>query len=250
MEDPFTMSNKKQSKSLLRKESKVMDEQSVKLFGKHVTKEKAGILLAATLLACAAPMILGVRMWNQIPEIVPSGLIGTNGQDDSIPRWMVALGLPALMCTLNCLSHYQLRRHQKKKMMPPAHVRLMGRWGFPILSVIFCSGMIRQSIGVKPLDIGFHAPCVLGLLLMLLGTHMFDCPRDSRIALRFPFTENSDKSWKEVHRFAGRCWLTVGLLVIIGAMLMERFSPIMAVVVLVSLVAPILYGRAKFAGNK
>ena len=35
-------------------------------------------------------MILGVRYWDQIPEIVETGLIGPGGKDDSLPRWAVA----------------------------------------------------------------------------------------------------------------------------------------------------------------
>ena len=145
-----------------------IDAQSAKMFGKHASKEKRTVLLIATLLACAAPMLLGARLWSQIPEIVPSGLIGSNGEDDSIPRWMVAFGLSGLMCLLNFLSHFQLKRFQKKMSLPPVHVRLMGRWGFPILSVIFCTGMIRQSVGGQPLPLGAVAHNALGLLLLLL----------------------------------------------------------------------------------
>ncbi len=243
------MSNQYRRKNVKTKEQRMLDEEGARLFGKHVSKAKAGLLLAASLLACAAPMLLGARLWNQIPEIVPSGLIGSSGQDDSIPRWMVAFGLPGLMCLLNFLSHFQLRQHQKRKVVPPAHVRLMGRWGFPILSSVFCSGFIRQSVGEQALPVSFLAPCVLGLALMLLGAHLFDCPRDSRLALRFSFTESSEKNWNEVHRLAGRCWLAAGLLVIVGAMLTETPSPIMAVVVLAVLAAPLIYGRARYGKN-
>ena len=58
-----------------------LEIESVKLFGKHVSREKGRALLAATMLACALPMLLGIRLWDQIPEIVPSGLIGVDGQD-------------------------------------------------------------------------------------------------------------------------------------------------------------------------
>lgn len=242
------MSYKYHNKKKKTAEQRELDAQGAKMFGKHVSEEKGRVLLAATMLACAAPMILGARMWNSIPELVPSGLIGTNGKDDSIPRWMVAFGLPALMCLLNFLAHFQLKRNQKQMTVPPAHVRLMGRWGFPILSVIFCSGMIRQSVGSRPLPVTFLGPCVLGLLLMMLGAHMFDCSRDSRIALRFSFTENNDRNWTELHRFAGWCWLAAGLLVIIGAMLTETASPVMAVLVLAAMVAPLVYGRTRLSG--
>ncbi len=235
------------SKYTSRKKKKTPEELSIeaegaKIFGKHVTKEKGYILWAATLLACAMPMVLGGRMWSQIPEIVPSGLIGANGEDDSIPRWMVAFGLSGIMCILDFLCHLQLYVHQKKMTVPPPYVRLVGRWGFPILSVIFCSGMIRQSVGMKALDVVFIAPCALGLLLMILGGHMFDCPRKATVALRFSFTEKNDRNWTLVHRMAGCCWLIVGLLLIFNAMLTFTLSPIMIGVVLLALVAPVLYG--------
>lgn len=239
------MSNKYHNKKKKTAEERELEAQGAALFGKHISEEKARVLLAATLLACATPMILGARMWGRIPELVPSGLVGANGEDDSIPRWMVAFGLPGLMCLLNFLAHFQLRRNQKQMTVPPAYVRLVGRWGFPILSVVFCSGMIRQSVGAQPLPVVFLAPCVLGLLLMLLGAHMFDCSKKSRVALRFSFTENNDKNWTDVHRFAGWCWLAAGLLVMVSTMLTEAASPVMAVLVLVAMAAPVAYGYTR-----
>ena len=105
--------------------------------------------------------------------------------------------------------------------------------------------MIRQSIGLQPLALAFVAPCVLGLLLMLLGTQMFDCPRDARLSLRFSFTECDEESWKTVHRFAAICWLCAGLLVIATTMLTEQVAMIAAVVVPLSLAAPLAYGRIR-----
>ena len=234
--------NKKKKKTA---EEREIEIQSAKFFGKHVSEEKGKLLFAATMLACAAPMLLGARLWAQIPEIVPSGLIGMDGKDDSIPRWMVACGLPGLMCLLNFICHMQLLINQKRMTLPAAHVRLVGRWGFPILSVIFCSGMILQSTGSKALPLTFVTPCVLGLVLMMLGGHMFDCPRNAKLALRFSFTENNDGSWKAVHRFAGWCWLAVGLLVIAGVMLTATSSLVTPVLVLIGLLAPMAYGYAR-----
>ena len=239
------MSNNRKKKAKKTPEQLEIDAQSAKMFGKHASKEKRTVLLIATLLACAAPMLLGARLWNQIPEIVPSGLIGSNGEDDSIPRWMVAFGLSGLMCLLNFLSHFQLKRFQKKMSLPPVHVRLMGRWGFPILSVIFCTGMIRQSVGGQPLPLGAVAHNVLGLLLMLLGAHMYECPRDARIALRLPVVQNSDSSWNAVHKFAGLCWLAAGLAIIILSMISQMLSPLTAVLALGALAAPVIYAYTR-----
>ena len=37
--------------------------EGARLFGKHVSKTKGRLLLAVTLVACALPVIVGVRLW-------------------------------------------------------------------------------------------------------------------------------------------------------------------------------------------
>lgn len=99
------MSNRKKREALPRD----LEIRGAEIFGKHLSPEKQRALLIVTLTACALPMILGVRMWDRIPEIVETGLIGPGGQDDSLPRWAVALLLPGLMCLLEAVAQFMLR---------------------------------------------------------------------------------------------------------------------------------------------
>ena len=108
--------------------------QAVRLFGRHVSREKACILFAVTMVACALPMITGVRLWESIPEIVETGIIRMDGRDDSMPRALVVFGIPGLMCLLNLIVHTQLYLNQQRMTLPKTFVRLFGRWGFTVLS--------------------------------------------------------------------------------------------------------------------
>lgn len=191
--------------------------ESARLFGKHVSRTKGRLLLAVTLVCCALPVLLGLRLWDEIPEIVETGLIGADGKDDSLPRAAVVFALPGLMCLLDLLAHYQLMVNQRRMTMPKPYVRLVGRWGFPVISVLFCGGMMLQSAG-RAWDLPFVAPCALGLLLLLLGSHLFDCPRDSRVSLGFALAGRPGADWDAVHRFTGGVWLAAGLLAIAGTM--------------------------------
>lgn len=231
------MSSQKPRKNVQSAAMREAEIAGAKFLGKQVSKEKARALLIVTLIACALPMLLGARLWSEIPEIVPSGFIGSNGKDDSIPRWVVAFGLPGFMCLMNLIAHGQLMANQKRMTIPKPYVRLMGRWGFPLISVLFCSGMILQSSG-GDLTLPFVTPCVLGLLLLFLGGHMWDCPRDARIALRFSSTEHSDAAWRAVHLFAARVWMAAGLLVIAGAMATSTSTALTAALVAAALLAP------------
>ena len=155
------MSNRKKREALPRD----LEIRGAEIFGKHLSPEKQRALLIVTLTACALPMILGVRMWDRIPEIVETGLIGPGGQDDSLPRWAVALLLPGLMCLLEAVAQFMLLQYQKRMKIPPAFNRLMGRWGFPTISLLFCSGAILETSG-QGLSLNFYTPCILGLGLV------------------------------------------------------------------------------------
>lgn len=233
--------SKQKNKSVIDREVEI---RGAKAFGKHVSKEKGRLLLIVTLLCCAAPMILGLRLWDQIPEIYETGLIGATGEDDSLPRWAIVFVIPGLMCLLNFLCHNQLRVCQNQMVLPKAHFRLVGRWGFPIISVLFAGGLIREAAGFETMELTFLTPCILGLVLMMLGAHMYDCKEDAKISLNFSFLQGNPILRKEVHRFAGLLWLIVGLAVIVLAMFTGSSTIITAVIVLAALAAPWLYGRS------
>ena len=234
------MSNRKKREAIPRD----LEIRGAEIFGKHISGEKQRALLIVTLIACALPVILGLRLWDQIPEIVDTGLIGPGGKDDSLPRWALVFALPGLMFLLELIAHYMLAKYQKRMAIPPAFNRMMGRWGFPTISLLFCSGAILTSAG-QALDLNFYTPCVLGLVLMYLGSHMFDCPEDAKLALRFSFTVNDPILWKEVHRFAGWLWMAAGLAVEAFAMLAPQTTFFAAEVALAALVVPIVYGRSR-----
>lgn len=83
------------------------------------------------MIACALPMITGVRLWESIPEIVETGITRMDGRDDSMPRALVVFGIPGLMCLLNLIVHIQLYLNQQRMTLPKTFVRLFGRWAFP-----------------------------------------------------------------------------------------------------------------------
>lgn len=219
--------------------------QGAKAFGKHVSKEKGRALLIVSMLACAAPTVMGVRLWAAIPALYETGIITANGQDDSLPRWAIVFVIPGLMCLLNFLCHNQLRMSQEKMVLPKVYFRLVGRWGFPIISALFAGGLIREAAGLTPLKMTYLTPCVLGLGMMILGAQMYDCREDAFLALKYSFMQGNAVLHRDVHRFAARVWLAVGLVAVVAAQLGEMAGLAASFAVLLSLFAPWFYGRAR-----
>ena len=214
--------------------------EALKRFGKHVSREKALLLFIGTMLACALPALNGIRLWDRIPEIVETGLIGSDGRDDSLPRAVLVYGVPGLMCALNLICHGQLWLNQKRGTLPATPVRLIGRGGIPFISVLFVSAAIIRAAGEKP-DISFFAPCILSLLLMLAGGHFFDCPRSSKLALHLKAIEYKEKAWQTTHRIAGICCMAAGLITLTVLMLAGSLDLAVLGVTLLLLAFPIVY---------
>lgn len=206
---PMSSNNSKNKYGMTRKQEK----EAGKLFGKYVTKEKALVLGVITTLVCLMPIMAGLRLWHIIPETVETGLIGTNGRDDSMPREILVFGIPGLMAVLNIICHAQLYLNQKAERLAPQASRIVGRWGFPVLSALFASGCILSAAGEK-LNAGFIIPCILSLTLLLLGSHFFDCKKDAKVAFHFSFMQYNPHVWRITHRIAGIGWMLSGLLIL------------------------------------
>ncbi|MCR5089873.1 MAG: hypothetical protein K6C08_10215 [Oscillospiraceae bacterium] len=171
-------------------------------------------MLVFSLLVCALPMLLGLRLWERIPAVVETGLTDPAGNDDSMPRAVLVFGVPGLMCVLNLICHVQLWLHQKTERIPPLPIRIFGRWGFPVLSVLLSSLWMLRAAG-EQMTSAFLLPCILALLLLLLGTHFFDCPPQSKLAFRLRCLKYRDRAWEKLHRTVAVSWMTAGLLLLL-----------------------------------
>ena len=182
-------------------------------FGQHVSNPKAAVALGFSLLCCASPMLLGLRLWPAIPPVVQTGLISTEGTDDSMSRAVLVFGVPGLFCLLDFICHAQLWLNQKAERIPPMPVRLFGRWVLPVLSVLLCSFWLLRAAG-EPVGLPFFLPCLLALLLLLTGVHFFDCPRGDRIGFPLRRIRYREDAWQKTHRAASVAWMSAGLLLL------------------------------------
>ncbi len=222
-----------------------INEDGIRFLGKHISREKALALMAVTTLACAMPILLGVMRWEQIPQLVTTGLVGVDGKDDSLPRWAVVFAIPGLMCLLNLIVHGQLLLHQAQMKVPPKQIRVLGRWGIPFVGTFLSTAIIQYAAGEAVLPLAFTVSCILSLAMMLLGGHLWDCPADAAISLKHAFTGTVQEGdlWKSVHRFAAVLWLAAGLAALLDTMLHSRLSAMGGIILLAALILPEL--RAK-----
>ena len=214
------------------------EREASRFFGQHVSFPKALSALLAALLCCLSPTLLGLRLWEAIPPIVPTGLISTEGLDDSMPRAVLVFGVPGLFAVLTLICHGQLWLHQKAQKLPPLSVRLLGRWTLPVLAVLLCPLWLLHAAG-ETVTGRFYLPCALALLLLCLGAHFFDCARESRFAFRLKSIVYKEAAWRRTHRAASLAWMAAGLLLLFVYFALGRMPAWSAIATLALLLVPL-----------
>lgn len=202
--------NKKKKYGLTRDQERAAS----RFFGRHVSPEKALVSAIAATLCCLAPILLGLRLWDKIPAMVQTGLIGPEGKDDSLPRAVLVYGVPGLFAVLTLICHGQLWLHQRAERVPPTPIRLLGRWTIPVIAAPLSLFWMLRAAGEAVTGADF-VPCVFALLLLLLGAHLFDCTREQKLAFHFKTIEYKQAAWRTTHRWGGGAWMAAGLLVLV-----------------------------------
>lgn len=203
-----------------------------------MTREGKTILLV-TAVACLLPMLLGAILYQEIPEIVPTGIVGREGKDDSLPRVMVAFGLPLLLCLLDVLANYQMNT-DPKRIYGPAFIRGLCTWGFPVLSVVCCDVLILEAAG-REAGLKVYTPLIVGMALLVLGGHFLRCKPGSLTALPLPWSRRNGQNFTATHRFAAWLWMATGLALLAVTSLTVTSDWITGVAVAVVLAAPVFY---------
>ncbi len=222
------------------------EREASRFFGRHVSGAKALCVGLASVMCCLLPMLLGLRLWERIPELVQTGLIGPEGKDDSMPRAVLVFGVPGLFALLDVICQGQLWLHQKRETIPPPPIRLIGRWGMAIAATLLCPFWLPRAAG-EPVTAQAYLPCLLALLLLLSGAQFFDCPRGARFGFRFARIAYDEEAWRKTHRAASLGWMLAGLLLLALHYGLGQIPPITALPLLLLLLIPLpaslLYAR-------
>lgn len=80
--------------------------------------------------------------------------------------------------------------------------------------IIFFLGLhwlvISISLGYK-LDVTFWVPGAVGLLFIILGSHLGQIPQNNFVGIRTPWTLANNQVWQCTHRLAGPIWVLGGI---------------------------------------
>ena len=181
-------------------------------------------ILIISCMVCLLPILLGVLLWDKLPETLAIHFDINNNPDNFASKEFVVFGLPCIMVLLQsiaCISgDFNAKKHGEEKKFD-----LIVKWIIPVLSIILQILTIGIGLGWN-MDVRRFAVILTGIVLILTGNYM---PKLNYVKNYKLETEKA----KKVNRFLGFATVIMGALFIISV-----FLPPIASAVCIALFIP------------
>ncbi|MEO0423064.1 MAG: SdpI family protein [Pseudomonadota bacterium] len=106
------------------------------------------------------------------------------------------------------------RRHLAQSRLPYLMVMLATGLSMLVIHALTTAAALGATV-----DIARVIPPIVGALLVVTGNYMGKTRSNYFIGVRTPWTLSSELSWRKTHRWAGRVFVLIGLVMVVGAVL-------------------------------
>jgi len=197
-------------------------------------------LLTVTSLIILLPMAVGLLLWNQLPESIPSHWNAAGEIDGWSSKAFVVFGLPLLMLGIQWLCAILSQLDPKGK---NHNNKMMGLvlWIIPVLN-LFLYVMVWLAAFGREINMAVIMPMFMGALFVVIGNYLPKCRQSYTVGIKLPWALHDEANWNATHRLAGKLWVAGGLLTMPCALLSGVWAFIVMMgILLVMCIIPTVY---------
>lgn len=195
--------------------------------------------LILTTLLCLLPILLGLALYDRLPEQIAVHWNSAGEPDSYFPKLAAVLGLPGLFAGISLFVNFTLSRDPKAQRQSVV-LRNIGLWFIPFLSLLLVPITLFIAMGVQ-IPIGTIVPLLLGLLLVVTGNYLPKCRQNYTVGIKLPWTLHSEENWNRTHRMAGILWIAGGFIIAAASLLRVTWLPITVLIALALVFVPFVY---------
>lgn len=173
--------------------------------------------LILTTLVSLSPMVIGLLLWNRMPDTIATHFGTNNVPNGWSSKTMAVIGIPLLLTALQLFGAAVIFSDPKRQNIGPKMLRLT-LWMTPLLSLIVCCSIYVYAIGIA-VDIGFVVNVIVGLLFVVIGNYLPKCKQNYTTGIKLSWTLHSEENWNRTHRLAGWVWIIGGIVTIVNGFL-------------------------------
>lgn len=167
-----------------------------------------------------APIVVGLLMWNKLPTEVPTHF-NENGEPNGwSSKPFAVFGLPLFLLAVHWFCAFFTGVDPKKENISNKMMTLV-LWICPTVAIFGCGSTYMYALD-NTMNTTSMGMLLLGCAFLVVGNYMPKMKQSYTLGIKLPWTLNSEENWNRTHRLAGRVWMIVGILVLIGGFV-EQF---------------------------
>jgi len=202
------------------------------------TKNNKLIVILTTLLTLL-PVILGIILYDRLPEQIPTHFNSAGEADGYSSRNMAVFGLPAFLAFMNLFVIFSLNTDPKKQNANKT-LRLLSKFVMPAASCIFVPLSLLYAIGYE-IDMHIIVQFFVGIIFIVIGNYMPKSKQSYTVGIKLPWTLNNEHNWNKTHRLAGILYVISGIILIISGLMQFNLSYIIFFVLILCTGIPSVY---------
>ena len=198
-------------------------------------------------LVCFLPVIAGVCVYNELPDMMPTHFNAEGIADGYSSKAFAVFGIPLMLCALQVFVLFMMNADPKKKNYPRQMV-VMTVWIVPVISCLMNGLVILKSLG-KDIHIEMAAPVLVGALLVVIGNYLPKVRQNYTMGIKLPWTLESEENWRKTHRLGGFLFVIAGFWMLITPFLKVPWF-IVLMPIFVSVIVPVIYSWSIYQKEK
>ena len=165
--------------------------------------------LVLTSIVILLPVIVGLLLWNKLPEQVPTHW----GIDGEVDGWsskaFAVFCFPGLLLVIHWLCVLASSADPGSKNYHPKMLALV-LWICPVISLVLNTLVYAAALGLG-LDVKIILPLLVGSMFLIVGNLLPKCRQSYTMGIKLPWTLENEENWNKTHRFAGKLWVLGGV---------------------------------------
>lgn len=199
--------------------------------------KKNKVALIITSLIMLIPILVGLLLWDKLPEQVPYHWNINGDVDGWVGKTQAVFFMPLFMLAMHWVCVFASSADPKSKHYHPKSILLV-LWICPILNLVLNTIVYGAALGYA-ISVELVMPLLMGVLFIFIGNLLPKMRQSYTMGIKLPWTLNSEENWNKTHRLAGKLWVGGGV-VILSTALVKSFW-IMFAVLLAMVLIPTIY---------
>lgn len=202
-------------------------------------KKYKGLIIVSSIVILL-PMLLGVILWNQLPDTMNTHWGAEGTADGAMQKAFAVFLIPVLCLVLHLICvFFTLRdpgnQEQNNKVVSVCF------WITPIITLLVNGYIYAFAMDSQFNKVMLGTMSFLGVVFILVGNYLPKCKPNHTIGIKVLWALKNEDNWMKTHRYAGKAWMLAGVLFLLSLAIPGSVGMVVKAVAMLLLLSPVLY---------